>query len=74
MKIYHVTVQFKDSIIRHHLSFVTTITDIQQLKNKAKVEFSKKLEEWGKDVKDMISFEIYYYEDEKEISMFKYEI
>lgn len=71
---YHFSVLFKNSTIKHHGTFDSILTDVEQLKKISKIELSKKIPIWKKDVKDIEMFEIYYYSQDKEIQVFKYEV
>lgn len=73
MKTYHFSSKFIGSDWMFHGVFVTSFTDQSDIVRLAKIVVSQKLEAWHKQAKDMIFFDVYYFDDTgKEINVFKY--
>ena len=74
MRIYHFSVQFAGSEMSYHGEFLTNSVVREEIIYKAKQKLTEKLPIWRREGKDVISFEVYRFDDEgKEISIFKFE-
>lgn len=74
MRIYHFSVQFAGSEMKYHGEFLTNSVAREEIIHKAKQKLTEKLPTWKRDGKDVVSFEVYRFdEEEKEVVIFKFE-
>lgn len=57
--IYHFSVLFKDSVIRHHGHINTQLKQVPDIVQKAKIALVEKLPDWQQSGENVTEFEIY---------------
>jgi len=73
MKTYHFSCRFSNSDWNYHGIFLTSFTEKSDIVNRAKIAVTEKLVGWKKNAKDMIFFEVYYFDDDgKEVNIFSF--
>lgn len=73
MKEYHYSVMFAGHTEKYHGIFSTAFMQQKDIITKAKQALALKLDRWKRDAKDVIMFEIYRFELDNEIQVFKWE-
>ena len=73
MKKYHFSAKIKGCTFIYHGEFLTSFTEVDEIVKKSKVTLLEKLKNWNLKPEDITSFEVYYFDGEKDVSVFKYE-
>ena len=74
MQVYHFSVRFEGSDMSYHGEFLTNSVVREEIIYKAKQKLTEKLPMWKREGRDVISFEVYRFDDEgRELSVFNFE-
>ena len=74
MQVYHFSVRFEGSDMSYHGEFLMNSVVREEIIYKAKQKLTEKLPMWKREGRDVISFDVYRFDDEgRELSVFNFE-